>query len=102
MKLVRSLSSNSDFLAYIDAIGYVYGTHCMIEWKTTTSRYPEKPEGLLPLDQQLGCYSWISRIVDVAMVVFVPKQMPDIQYLRTSIAEDQRREFAQLVEATTV
>jgi len=33
-------------------------------------------------------------------VVFVRKRVPEIQYLRTSISEAQRREFGQLVEAT--
>ncbi len=32
------------------------------------------------------------------MVVFVRKRMPEIQYLRTSITEQQRQEFGQLVE----
>ena len=46
VKLVRSLLSGKDFVAYIDAIGSLDGTRCLIEWKTTTSRYPEAPEGL--------------------------------------------------------
>ncbi len=100
VKLARSLPRGNDFVAYIDAIGYLDGTRCLIEWKTTTSRYPEEPEGLLALDPQLICYSWISGISDVALVVFVRKRMPEIQYLRTSITEEQRREFGQLVEAT--
>ena len=32
--------------------------------------------------------------------MFVRKRMSEIQYLRTSITEEQRREFGQLVEAT--
>jgi hypothetical protein len=76
------------------------GKECLIDWKTTTSRYPEEPEGLLALDPQLICYSWISGISDVALVVFVRKHLPEIQYLRASIAGDQRREFGRLVETT--
>ena len=72
----------------------------MIDWKTTTSRYPEEPEGLLTLDPQLICYSWISGISEVAFVVFVRKQQPEIQYLKTSISEEQRHEFGRLVETT--
>ena len=64
------------------------------------SRYPEQPEGLLALDPQLICYSWISGISDVALVAFVRKNAPEIQYLKTSINEQQRREFGQLVETT--
>ena len=34
------------------------------------------------------------------MIVFVRKHMPEIQYLRTSISDEQRREFGRVVEAT--
>jgi hypothetical protein len=34
------------------------------------------------------------------MVVFVRKHAPEIQYLRASISEEQRREFGRLVETT--
>ncbi len=34
------------------------------------------------------------------MVVFVRKHQPEIQYLRTSISEEQRQEYGQLAEAT--
>jgi hypothetical protein len=101
VKLSRQLPSKNEFVAYIDGFGYLDGTHCLLEWKTTTSRYPEEPEGLLALDPQLVCYSWISGISDVALVVFVRKRMPEIQYLRTAISEAQRLEFGQLVEETT-
>jgi hypothetical protein len=37
---------------------------------------------------------------DVALVVFVRKNAPEIQYLKTSIDEQQRREFGQLVDTT--
>jgi hypothetical protein len=39
-------------------------------------------------------------ISDVAFVVFVRKSAPEVQYLKTSIDEDQRREFGQLIETT--
>jgi len=99
-KLTRALPNGHDFVAYIDARGYLDGTRCLLEWKTTASRYPEEPDGLLALDPQLICYSWISGIADVALVVFVRKRTPEIQYLRTSISDEQRREFGQLVEST--
>jgi hypothetical protein len=72
-----------------------------MDWKTTNSRYPEEPAGLLTLDPQLICYSWMTGISDVALVVFVRKHQPEIQYLRTSISEEQRLEFGRLI-ATTV
>jgi hypothetical protein len=65
VKLTRSLPSGSDFVSYIDAIGEVDGTKCIIDWKTTTSRYPEQPDGLLSLDPQLVCYSWMAGISEV-------------------------------------
>ena len=72
-----------------------------MDWKTTTSRYPEEPEGLLALDPQLICYSWISGIRDVALVVFVRKRLAEIQYLKASITDEQRAEFGRLVDSTT-
>jgi len=100
VKLTRSLPSGADFVSYVDAIGEVDGTKCIIDWKTTTSRYPEQPEGLLALDPQLVCYSWMAGISEVALVVFVRKNAPEIQYLTTTIDEGQCREFGQLVETT--
>jgi hypothetical protein len=99
LKLTRSLSNGNDFVSYIDAIGELDGEHRLIDWKTTTSRYPEEPEGLLSLDPQLVCYSWMSGIPDVALAVFVRKHMPEIQYLKASISEEQRQEFGRLVDS---
>jgi len=94
------LAGGGEFVGYLDAIGEIDGVRCLIDWKTTTSRYPEGPEGLLSLDPQLICYSWISGIPEVALVVFVRKHAPEIQYLRASISEEQRQEFGRLVETT--
>jgi PD-(D/E)XK nuclease superfamily len=98
VKCTRSLPCGSEFVSYVDAIGELDGTRCIIDWKTTGSRYPEQPDGLLSLDPQLVCYSWMTGIADVSLVVFVRKSVPEIQYLTTSIDEEQRREFGQLVE----
>jgi hypothetical protein len=100
VKMVRSLPGDNEFVAYIDALGELDGAQCLIDWKTTTSRYSEEPDGLLSLDPQMICYSWISGIPDVAIVVFVRKSVPEIQYLKTSITDEQRREYGHLVEAT--
>jgi len=100
VKLMRSLPGDNEFVAYIDALGKLDGIPCVIDWKTTTSRYPEEPAGLLALDPQLICYSWISGIPDVGVVAFVRKQQPGIQYLRATISEEQRREYGRLVEST--
>ena len=100
IKFVRPLMDKNDFVAYIDAIGKLDGTGSLLEWKTTSSRYPEEPEGLLALDPQLVCYSWITGISEVAQVVFVRKRLVEVQYLRTKITDEQRREFSQLVEDT--
>ena len=64
------------------------------------ARYPEEPAGLFSLDQQLIAYSWITGIAEVGMVVFVRKKNPEIQYLRTTISEQQRQEYAALVGET--
>jgi hypothetical protein len=73
LKMLRTLPGGSGFVAYLDALGEFDGQHCLIDWKTTTSRYSVEPEGLLSLDPQLICYSWISGIPEVALVVFVRK-----------------------------
>ena len=100
IKFTKSVSPTNDFVAYVDAIGMLDGTKCLLEWKTTSSRYPEQPEGLLSLDPQLICYSWITGITEVAEVVFVRKRMVEVQYLRTTISTEQQAEFGRLVEDT--
>jgi hypothetical protein len=100
VKFVRPLSRGNDFVAYVDAIGQLDCTDCLLEWKTTSSRYPEQPQGLLALDPQLVCYSWITGISEVAQVVFVRKRLVEIQYFHTTITDEQRQEFGQLVAAT--
>jgi len=97
-KLVRPLSSGNEFVAYVDAIGYLDGTPRLLEWKTTSSSYPKEPEGVTALDSQMICYSWITGIPEVAIVAFVRKRFPEIQYLTASITEEQRQEFGQVVE----
>ena len=100
IKFSQPVAGNNDFVAYIDAIGKVDGTRCLIEWKTTSARYPGEPDGLLALDPQLVCYSWMTGISEVAQIVFVRKRLVEVQYLRTVITDEQRAEFGQLVEDT--
>jgi CRISPR/Cas system-associated exonuclease Cas4 (RecB family) len=100
IKFTRPMPKGNDFVAYVDAIGQLDGTRCLIEWKTTSSRYPEEPNGLLMLDPQLVCYSWITGVSEVAQVVFVRKRLVEIQYFRTTISDQQRVEFGQLVQDT--
>ena len=97
IKFTRPISQDNEFVAYIDAIGKLDGSRCLLEWKTTSSRYAEEPEGLLALDPQLVCYSWITGIAEVAQIVFVRKRLVEIQYLSTTIADQQRQEFGALV-----
>ena len=100
IKFNQSVSETNDFVAYVDAIGSLDGSECLLEWKTTAARYPEEPAGLVSLDPQLICYSWVTGITDVAQVVFVRKRMVEIQYLRTTITAAQREEFGRLVADT--
>ena len=100
VKFTRPVGEKNDFVAYIDAIGKLDGMQCLLEWKTSSSRYPEKPEGLLSLDPQLVCYSWITGIAEVAQVVFVRKSLVELQYLQTTITDEHREEFGHLVEGT--
>jgi len=100
VKLLRSLPNGSQFVAYVDAMGQLDSKACLLEWKTTTARYPEEPDGLLALDPQLICYSWMGGIADVAVIAFVRKRFSEIQYLKATISDKQRQEYGQLVEAT--
>ena len=75
IKFTRPIAGSNDFVAYVDAIGKLDGTRCLLEWKTSSSRYPEEPDGLLSLDPQLVCYSWMTGIAEVAQVVFVRKRL---------------------------
>src|SRR5437870_11046763 len=98
IKFVRPLSGQNEFVAYVDALGRLDDRDCLLEWKTSASRYPVEPDGLLALDPQLICYSWITGIPEVAQVVFVRKRLVEVQYLHTTITDEQRKEFGQLVE----
>jgi hypothetical protein len=84
IKFDRPVGHKNDFVAYIDAIGKLDGKRCLLEWKTSSSRYPEEPEELLSLDPQLVCYSWMTGIAEVAQVVFVRKRLVEVQYRRTA------------------
>jgi len=99
IKFTRPVARNY-FVAYIDGIGRLDGRRCLLEWKTSSSRYPDEPEGLLALDPQLVCYSWMTGIQEVAQVVFVRKRLVEVQYLRTTITDEQQQEFGRLVEET--
>jgi hypothetical protein len=100
MQFTRPLSSGSGFVSFVDAIGEVDGTTCVVEWKTSSARYPEEPAGLAALDPQLICYSWMTGIDEVAQVVFVRKRTVEVQYLRATITDAQRQEFETLVGDT--
>src|SRR3977135_2140766 len=67
-KLIRPLAHANEFAASVNAIGLLDGAKRLLEWKTTSARYPEQPEGLISHDLQMGCYSWITGISDVAIV----------------------------------
>ena len=100
IRFTRDLPSGNSFIAFVDAIGKLDSTPCVLEWKTSSARYPDHPAGIAALDQQLICYSWMTGINEVAQVVFVRKRMVEVQYLRATITDQQQREFATLVDNT--
>jgi hypothetical protein len=100
VQFTRMLASGSNFVSYVDAIGELDGTPSVLEWKTSSARYSEEPNGIAALDPQLVCYSWMTGIDEVAEIVFVRKRMVEIQYLQATISEEQRQEFATLVDDT--
>src|SRR5437667_11081247 len=71
IKFVRPLSGQNEFVAYIAATGRLDDRGCLLEWKTTSARYPTEPDGSFALDPPLGCYSWITGISEVAQLAFV-------------------------------
>jgi len=100
IQFTRNLGPSNDFVYYVDAIGELDGTACVLEWKTSSARYPEEPAGISGLDPQLVCYSWMTSIHEVAQIVFVRKRQVEVQYLRATISEGRRQEFATLVDDT--
>jgi hypothetical protein len=100
IRFSRELTSGDSFVGFVDAVGELDGIPCVLEWKTSSARYQEEPAGIAALDPQLICYSWMSGIDDVAQVVFVRKRMVEVQYLRATITDQQRQEFATLVGDT--
>jgi len=100
IKFTKELGGNDAFFAHIDAIGSFEGERCLLEWKTTSRRYPDDLPNLFSLDPQLVCYSWVTGISDVAIVVFVRKQLAEIQYIPVTISEEQRNDFGRLAEET--
>ena len=46
IKVTRPLANGREFVAYLDGIGKLDGSGCLLEWKTTSCRYPEEPSGL--------------------------------------------------------
>jgi hypothetical protein len=100
VRISSRISPAAEFVSFIDAVGEIDKVNSIIDWKTTSARYSEEPAGLLALDPQLLCYSWMTGITDVAMVVFVRKRSPEIQYLRTTISDEQRQQYGELVRDT--
>ena len=82
VKILRPLPGDHTFISYVDAIGELDNELCVIDWKTSTSCYPAEPAGLCALDPQMICYSWMTGIERVALVVFVRKRMPEIRLIR--------------------
>jgi hypothetical protein len=98
VRFTRDLASGNRFVAIVDAVGELDNTPCVLEWKTSSARYCEEPEGIAALDPQLVCYSWMSGFQDVAQIIFVRKHTVEVQYLRATFSDQQRQHFATLVE----
>ena len=94
VKMMRSLPNGNDFVAYIDAIGKLDGTRWSLGVEDDQSPATRKGPRVDWPDPQLICYSWISGISDVAIVAFVRKRVPEIQYLMTTISTTTSRVWA--------
>ena len=53
-----------------------------------------EPAGLLALDPQLVCYSWVIGMADVAQIVFVRKRLVEIQCFQTLSATSNAKSSA--------
>ena len=100
VKVLRRIDAQNDFVGYIDALAELDGSMTVVDWKTASSCYPAEPAGLLRLDPQLRCYSWLTGIEEVALVVFVRKRHPEIQYLKAKISPALQQEFGALAKHT--
>jgi len=100
IKFTRSLGERNDFVAYIDGHRKT-GRHALparVEDQFVADI--RKSPRTIGSDPQLVCYSWVTGIAEVAQVVFVRKSQVEVQYLRTTITDEQRQEFGHLVEGT--
>ncbi len=97
VKFTKPLTGQNHFVAYVDAIGELDGTRCLLEWKTTAATRKNQP----------GCWPWILSWFAIPgsqasqtwrRWCFVRKRLVEIQYFRTTISNDQREEFGQLVQ----
>jgi hypothetical protein len=55
IRFTRTLRSGDSFVAFVDAVGELDSTACVLEWKTSSARCPEEPDGIAALDPQLVC-----------------------------------------------
>jgi hypothetical protein len=44
-KVLKELPNGNQFVAYLDALGELDGIRCVLDWKTTSSRYPRNRPG---------------------------------------------------------
>lgn len=64
-----------------------------------SSRNKNQTTAIEELHRLWRCYSWISWMFEVALVAFVRKCFCEIQYLKTTISDQQREEFGRMVPA---
>jgi hypothetical protein len=64
----------------------------------TLHKLPADPKQDLRPNLHAAAFQRITGIADVAQIVFVRKQLVEIQYFRTLISDEQREEFGQLVQ----
>ena len=100
IKFTRQIAGNNDFVAYIDAIGPSMASAACSSGKPLRADTRKSLRDCCLWIPQLVCYSWITGIAEVAQIVFVRKSLVEVQYLRTTITEEQRQEFGRLVEGT--
>jgi NAD(P)-dependent dehydrogenase (short-subunit alcohol dehydrogenase family) len=83
----------------LEQLGTKHGSLCLAHRKVALIIGGNSGIGLL-FARPTAHLLLVSGISDVALAVSVGKHAPEIQYLRTSISEEQRREFGRLLETT--
>src|SRR5438309_1268593 len=76
------------------------GTRALVEWEVTSTIHRAGARRLVGCGPRRGCASRPTGLVGVGAGRLVRERLVELQYLRTTIPDEQRQEFGQLVDDT--